>query len=103
LLAAGFVTAVFQPLQRMAERLADQIMPGVNTSGSYLAERKHEVYRNAVEGAVQDGFISERERAILIKLRESLGVSAPEAAQIEHQVQSALRDEPVSVPVMQYS
>ncbi|MGQ0814235.1 MAG: hypothetical protein ACT4O1_07185 [Gemmatimonadota bacterium] len=86
LLAAGFVTAAFQPLQRMAEKLADRLMPGVNTSESYIAERKHEVYRNAVEGALQDGTITERERAILMKLRESLGVDAAEALRIERDV-----------------
>lgn len=95
LLAAALVTASFQPLQRMAERLANRMMPGVDTSEEYLTERKHEVYRNAVEGAVQDGLITQRERAILGKLQESLGVSAIEAARIESDVQAELTPQPM--------
>ncbi len=88
LLAAALVTAVFHPLQRFAERLADRLMPGVGGE-AYLSERKHQVYRDALEGAFQDGVVTQRERAILTKLRESLDVSQFEAAQIEREVQAA--------------
>jgi uncharacterized membrane protein YebE (DUF533 family) len=90
LVAAGFVTVAFQPLQRMAEKLANQLMPGVDTSESYLTERKHEVYRNAIEAAMQDGAVTERERAIFTKLQEALGVEASEAMRIEADVRSTL-------------
>jgi hypothetical protein len=90
LVAAGFVTVAFQPLQRMAEKLANQLMPGVDTSESYLTERKHEVYRNAIEAAMQDGAVMERERAIFTKLQEALGVEASEAMRIEADVRSTL-------------
>ena len=90
LLAAGSVTAALQPLQRLPVRFADRLMTGVGASESYLAERRHEVYRNAVEAAMQDDAITERERAILAKLRESLGVSPAEALEIECAVRNAL-------------
>lgn len=80
---AAAIALVFRPLQRTAERFADRLMPGVDTSEAYLEERRHEVYRNAVEAALQDGSVSDRERAILDRLRESLGVDAGEAATIE--------------------
>ena len=90
LLAAAVLTAAFQPLQRFASRVVDGIMPGVNTSENYLLERKHEVYRDAVEGACQDGVITDRERAILMKLHASLGITSAEARRIEQDVQAAL-------------
>lgn len=95
LLAAAAVAAAFRPLQRMAERLADRLMPGVDPSPSYLADRKHEVYRDAVEAAGADGAITERERTILGKLRESLGVESAAAAEIEAQVRAVLQGAPV--------
>jgi hypothetical protein len=91
LLTAGIVTATLQPLQRLAAKVADRLMPGVDAgSERYLAERRHEVYRNAIEAAMQDGSVTARERAILARLRESLAVSAAEAAGIEAEVQRTL-------------
>jgi hypothetical protein len=90
LVAAACVTAAIQPLQRFAARLADRLLPGVDSSEAYLMERKHEVFRNALEAAMQDGTVTERERAILTGLEHSLGVSAGEAAAIEASVRFAL-------------
>jgi hypothetical protein len=90
LIAAAIVTAAIQPLQRMAAKVADRLMPGVDTSETYLMERKHEVYRNAIEAAMQDGTVTTKERAILAQLQASLGVSVAEALRIERDVQDAL-------------
>lgn len=90
LLAAAAVGAAFRPLQRFTERFADRLMPGVSGSTLYLMERKHQVYRDALEGAMVDGSISERERAILRKVRESLDVEEPIAARIEAEVKAVL-------------
>lgn len=90
LFTAGVVTVAIHPLQRLAAKVADSLMPGVEGSESYLTERRHEVYRNAIDAAMQDGSISERERAILTRLQQSLGVSAAEAAAIESDVQRTL-------------
>ena len=95
LIAAGLVTLAIQPLQRMAAKLADAMMPGVGTSEDYLAERKHEVYRNAIEAAMQDGTVTQKERAILAQLRMSLSVTEAEAANIERDVQRTLTPQTV--------
>lgn len=90
LVTAGLLAVTIQPLQRKAERLADRLMPGVEASQAYLTERKHEVYRGAIEAAMQDGSVSDRERAILVGLQSSLEVSAAHALRIEREVESAL-------------
>ena len=95
LVAAGLVTLAIQPLQRMAAKLADHLMPGVDTSEDYLAERKHEVYRNAIEAALQDGAVTHKERTILAQLRMSLGVTEAEALSIERDVQRTLAPQPI--------
>ena len=90
LITAAAVTAAFQPLQRLAERVANRLMPGVDTSEAYLTDRKHEVYRNAIEAAMQDGLITERERAILTGLQDSLVLSGAEASHIERDVKTSM-------------
>ena len=90
LITAAMVTAAFQPLQRFSEKVADRLMPGVDTSEAYLTDRKHEVYRNAIEAAMQDGMITERERAILTGLQDSLVLSGTEALHIERDVKSSM-------------
>ena len=94
LVAAAAVATVLRPLQRMAESVADRLMPGVDASAAYLAERKHDVYRSAVEGAVSDGVITETERAILKRLRESLAIAPDAAAGIEADVIAILASGP---------
>lgn len=74
-----------------------RLFPGVEASEAYLAQRKHEVYRSAVEAALQNGDVSERERAILEGLQASLEVSAAEALRIEREVAIALRTRPEAV------
>ncbi|MEX0893635.1 MAG: hypothetical protein WEB88_15830, partial [Gemmatimonadota bacterium] len=90
ILAATAVALAFRPLQRLAERVAERAVPGVDESADYLTERRFEVYRDAIEGALADGSISQRERAILGKLQESLGIEPAAARRIEAEVQSVL-------------
>ncbi|MEJ2203582.1 MAG: hypothetical protein P8170_05695, partial [Gemmatimonadota bacterium] len=52
----------------------------------YVESRKHQVYRAALEGAIEDGDISERERDILRRLREQLELPAAVADQLEVQM-----------------
>jgi hypothetical protein len=49
----------------------------------YIAFRKMQVYKVAVAEAHQEGGISEKERALLVRLRDSLGISEFDAAAIE--------------------
>lgn len=84
-LAGGIVT-LLRPLQRLAEGFANRVMPGVHATPAYVEGRKHEVYRATVEGTLEDGAITERERAILERLRRNLGISIEEAETLERQL-----------------
>ena len=44
----------------------------------------------AVEGALQDGTLSERERSVLARVADQLGLSAMETLEIEREARAAL-------------
>jgi hypothetical protein len=90
LLLAGVIVLLLRPVQRFAQALADRIMRGVEDTPDYRESRKHEVYRAALEGAMTDGAITEKERRILSRLREQLGFSAEVADGIEREMLSSL-------------
>lgn len=85
-LAFGVAVAL-RPLERVAKRLVDRIMPGVERTPVYFETRRLEVYRAALESAALDGIITEREHAILASLRTKLGITNEEAALAERGVQ----------------
>jgi len=93
-LVSAAIVLVLRPVQRFAEGLADRLMGGVRDTPEYLHARKHQVYRAALEGAVADGVISERERSILRRLQQELGISEGEAARAERDVRAAARRPP---------
>lgn len=74
------------PLQRFAEGVASAAMPNTKNTPEYAAFRKMQVYEEAVSEAHQEGGISEKERALLTKLRDSLGISETDAEAIEHEL-----------------
>ena len=83
LLAAGVLVFFLAPLQRFAERVASSAMPKTKNTPEYAAFRKMQVYESAlIEAQYEDG-ISDRERALLERLRESLGISKADAMAIE--------------------
>lgn len=84
--ATGVLLFALHPLQRIADRVADTAMPKVKASPEYVAYKKFEVYRAAVEGVIEDGAITERERAVLDKLSARLGLAAEDARQLEADV-----------------
>ncbi len=51
--------------------------------------RKLEVYRAALEGALQDGVVTEREQQILARLRRELEISETEDAEIRSRISAA--------------
>lgn len=61
LLVSGGIVLVLRPIQRFAEGLSTRPMGGVRDTPEYRRERKHPVYRAAIEGAMEDGVVS-RER-----------------------------------------
>ena len=83
LLAAALVVFFLAPLQRFAERVAAVAMPNTQNTPEYAAFRKMQVYEAAVTEAKQEGGISQKERALLVRLRESLGISETDAEAIE--------------------
>lgn len=88
-LAAGLLLFALAPLQRAAERLANVAMPSVSGSADYVAARKFFVYRAALEAALADGGVTRKERAMLARLQQELGLRPEDVAQLESDVAAA--------------
>lgn len=87
LLAAAVVVFFLAPLQRFSDRVASAAMPNTKNTPEYATFRKMQVYEAAVAEAQQEGGISNKERALLVRLRDSLGVSESDAEAIESELQ----------------
>ena len=83
LLASALVVFFLVPLQRFAERVAGAAMPNTEKTPEYAMFRKMQVYEAALSEALPDGAISKRERDLLNRLRDSLGISFSDAEAIE--------------------
>jgi len=94
LLAAAIVVFFLAPLQRFAERVATITMPNTQNTPEYVAFRKMQVYEAAVVEAQQDGGISHKERSLLKRLHESLGISEADAMAIERELGVASTNQP---------
>ena len=93
LLAAAIVVFFLAPLQHLAERVAGVAMPNTQNTPEYAAFRKMQVYEAAVAEAQLEGGISKKERALLNRLRDSLGVSTSDAEAIDVQMQDRLNEQ----------
>ena len=89
LLASALVVFFLSPLQRFADRLAGVAMPNTENTPEYVAFRKMQVYEAALSEALPDGRISERERNLLNRLRDSLDISIADAETIERGLQES--------------
>lgn len=89
LVAAGSLVFALAPLQRAADRLVDGALPTVRDSPEYLTVRRREVYQAAVEGVLEDGEITPKERSVLARLQDQLGLTASEALTIEREAMRA--------------
>ena len=83
LIVAVLIVVALRPAQRFADRFASRVMSGVVPSQAYFEARRLEVYRAAVEGAMEDGVITEREAAILARLRSELRLTEEEVMRAE--------------------
>ncbi|MDH3401958.1 MAG: hypothetical protein OEM03_13460 [Chromatiales bacterium] len=83
LLASAVVVFFLAPLQRFAERVASVAMPNTRNTPEYAAFRKLQVYEAALAEAMEGGGISAKERALLNRLRDSLGISEADAEAME--------------------
>ena len=63
-------------------------MPRVQDTPEYRTVRKRAVYRAAVESAMQDGAVTEKERDVLATLADQLGLGAGEARAIEREARA---------------
>jgi hypothetical protein len=61
-------------------------MPNTHNTPEYAAHRKMQVYEAAIEEALVGG-ISQKERALLNRLRDSLGISSMDAETLEREMQ----------------
>jgi hypothetical protein len=87
LLAAAVVVFFLAPLQRFADRVASAAMPNTQHTPEYVAFRKMQVYEDALAEALHEDGISDRERALLVRLRDSLGIAQADAEAIERELQ----------------
>lgn len=84
--AAGVLLFLVPRLNRLGDKVANKAMPNVQPTPIYLAFKKLEVYRAAVESAQETGGITDRERASLDRLREKLGLSKEDTGAVESEV-----------------
>lgn len=89
LLASAMLLFFLAPLQRFAERFAGAVMPNTTDTAEYAAYRKMQVYEAALTDALPGG-ISDKERALLNHLRDSLGISAVSADALERDAKARL-------------
>jgi tellurite resistance protein len=63
-------------------------MPNTRNTPEYAAFRKLQVYEAALAEAQQQGGISAKERALLNRLRDSLGIAPADAETLELELQA---------------
>lgn len=84
--AASLLVFFIAPLRRVADRVADFAVPGARQGSDYEAFRKLQVYQAALEGVYSDSRISVKERAVLQRLRDALGIADADADRLEEDV-----------------
>ncbi len=95
LLASALLVFFLAPLQRFAERVSAAVMPNTYDTPEYAAYKKIQVYEAALREAMPGG-ISDKERALLNHLRDSLGIASVDAAAVERDLQEHPAFEPAS-------
>ncbi len=86
ILVAIAILAVLRPIQGMALRVTDRLMHRVQNTPEYLETRRLEVYLAALEGVSEDGVVTDKERRVLNRLRDDLGVSTEAALALEKEL-----------------
>lgn len=75
---------------QFADKVANGAMPAMSATPEYLVYRKLDVYRAAFESLYAGAAASEKERAMLDRLRMKLCIQAADAQAIEEQVQEEM-------------
>lgn len=74
-IAAGAVIVLASRLNKVGEKVANATMPNVQATPAYMQFKKLEVYKAAVESAVETGGISDKERSMLERLAIKLALA----------------------------
>lgn len=94
LVAGGVLTGLLlfaiAPLQRLADRVANAAMPGVDATPASRSEQRLSVYRGAVSMALQDRVLSRDEERTLASLAAELGIDARAALAVREDVEREL-------------
>lgn len=85
-LATGLLLFAVAPLQRVSERIADRVMPGVKPVHQMSRDEKASFYRRQILFAWADGRITSDERQMLDFARESLDLSRKGAEALEREI-----------------
>jgi hypothetical protein len=87
--SAGLLLFALNPLQRLAESVANVAMPGVRSVVEMNHPERSALYREHARIAWADGAVDKNERMLLNHLREGLGLSAEEALRLETEATGA--------------
>jgi len=97
-IVAGLMLFGLDHIRHFAGRIANEAMPTVSATPEYLAFRKLEVYRAAFEGLNVDAQITDKERAMLEKLRIKLGIQPGDAQALEEDMRGEMQSRLKAAP-----
>ena len=80
----GGLVFFLDPIQRAAEKLSNAAMPNTVQTPEYENYRKLQVYESALQAALEDGRISNRQRRVLDSMVQSMGIDARVAERLEN-------------------
>lgn len=92
------LTYALNPVKALAGNVANRVMPGTTGTEEYLARKRIEVFRATLEGAVEDGAMTDKERILVEKLRTQLGLSEAEVQPILADVEAAYEGRTIGRP-----
>lgn len=81
--AAGLLIFLLSPLQRLGERVATAAVPGAKPTTLLSPAARLALYQEQAEAAWSDGMLDKRERVMLDRLRDTLGISPVDADRLE--------------------
>jgi hypothetical protein len=95
-IAAGALLFAIRPIEHFAARLSDRAMPKTTGSPDYIAYRKLEVYRAAVESEIETHGQDHQEHAVLERLRIKLGISREDADALQREARERIAEASVT-------
>ena len=84
--AAVFIAVLFTPVNSLAKKGVDKLFPNVSDSEQHYYFKKTEIYKATLEQAWVDGSPSEKEKAMLKRLREKLDISEKDHEKLKAEI-----------------